>query len=159
MLFAVGSALEPLVGRGWFALLFAASALAGAAFSAAFLDARVASVGASGAIIGLIGGLFALAGRLEPRRRNKLRWRAAALIVPALLPLGSTNASISVDYTAHIGGLAAGALIAVVIGSLWRGGETPPYAKAAGALGAAYFVVAAAAIIPIARAWAALAPY
>ena len=159
VLYAAGRDLERLVGRGWLALLFAAGALCGAAASAVTLfGAEVVSVGASGAIMGLIGALFTLAGRLEPQNRKKLRRRAAQLTVLALLPLGSANSGFAVEYAAHCGGLVAGVLVAALLRSLWRRDEaSPPYAKVAGALGGAYFAAAAAAIVPIARAWASLA--
>ena len=158
VLYAAGRELERYVGRGWLALLFSAGALGGAAASAfMFFGARVVGVGASGAIMGLIGALLTLTGRLEPRDRTRLRWRAAQLVIPALLPLGSAHNVLITDYAAHFGGLVAGVLVAGLLRSLWRRDEaSPPYAKVAGALGGAYFAAAAAAIVPIARAWASL---
>ena len=158
VLYVAGRELERYLGRGWLALLFAAGALGGAAASATTLfGAPVVSVGASGAIMGLIGALFALAGRLEPQGRKRLRQQTAQLIVPALLPLGSANHVFVGDYAPHFGGLVAGVMVALLLRSLWRSDEaSPPYAKVAGALGA-YFAAAATAIIPIARAWASLA--
>ena len=103
VLYVAGRELERHLGRGWLALLFAAGALGGAAASAAALfGAPVVSVGASGAIMGLIGALFALAGRLEPQGRKRLRRQAAQLVVPALLPLGSANHAFAADYAAAL---------------------------------------------------------
>src|SRR5882757_315074 len=57
-LFCVGLRLEPMIGRGWFALIFMVSALGGVAGSLLGNLPDLPSVGASGAISGLIGALF-----------------------------------------------------------------------------------------------------
>ncbi|WP_245316614.1 rhomboid family intramembrane serine protease [Bradyrhizobium manausense] len=57
-LFIVGVRLESLIGRGWFSLIFVASALAGEAGSLLGNGSGTVGVGASGAITGLIAALF-----------------------------------------------------------------------------------------------------
>src|SRR5205085_6137857 len=51
-LFIVGVRLEPLIGRGWFSLIFVASAVAGEAGSLLRNGPGAAGVGASGALTG-----------------------------------------------------------------------------------------------------------
>ena len=65
-LYSLGSFLEPMLGRRRMGLLCAATALAGGAASALFTHAI--SVGASGAVWGLLGATFGLLQRKNPGR-------------------------------------------------------------------------------------------
>ena len=53
-LLLAGWTLEPLIGRAWLLALFVLGALGGSAMSFAWNDPNVVSVGASGAIMGLL---------------------------------------------------------------------------------------------------------
>jgi rhomboid protease GluP len=117
-LFIVGPVVESIWGRGMFVLFYALCAIAGATGSFLFADA---SVGASGAIFGLIG--VVLAGT---RAHHPMLDRRARAIVPQLgmfvvinLVFGfvATGAGGNIDNAAHIGGLIAG---------LWLGFVVPP---------------------------------
>jgi membrane associated rhomboid family serine protease len=114
-LFIVGIRLEPLIGRGWFALIFVASGLAGEAGSLMGNAHGMPGIGASGAITGLIAALFvasfdpeADAGQTISRLKTSLFFG-----VPALLPL-AFGASGNVDYFAHAGGALAGGALALM---------------------------------------------
>src|SRR5271168_650506 len=74
----VGFLLEPIIGRGWFGLIFAASALGGMAGSMIGNPSWVTTVGASGAITGLIAAAFVMSfhGRADAEDAAKLRRRA-----------------------------------------------------------------------------------
>jgi membrane associated rhomboid family serine protease len=56
----VGIRLEPMIGRGWFLLIFVISALGGVAGSLYGNPPGISSVGASGAITGMIGAFFVM---------------------------------------------------------------------------------------------------
>ena len=109
-LFIVGVRLEPLIGRGWFSLIFVASALAGEAGSLLGNAPGMPGVGASGAITGLIAALFVASFDPEADVDQTMSRLKTSLFfgVPALLPL-AFGASGNVDYFAHAGGALAGA--------------------------------------------------
>jgi membrane associated rhomboid family serine protease len=106
-LWSLGRFLEPLLGWARFTVLYLSCALGGAAVVTS-LHPDVVSVGASGAIFGLLGALAALAfgggGRLPATTRARLR---KGLWQPILI-----NAAISfmpgIDALSHAGGALAG---------------------------------------------------
>jgi membrane associated rhomboid family serine protease len=151
VLWAAGTALETLVGWRWLGALFTFSALGGAVGSLFFNAPNVVGVGASGGIMGLLGGLFVMSFRLPASERLRPQIRAAQAIVPALLPIVSdAKNGQAIDYAAHGGGLLAGAALAVLLLRLCRKDEaTPPFGPAAATLMLAYFAVAAASLFPI----------
>jgi membrane associated rhomboid family serine protease len=114
-LFIVGVRLESLVGRGWLSLIFVASALAGTAGSLMGNPHGVVSVGASGAITGLIAALFVASFDPEADASQTISRLKTSLFfgVPALLPL-AFGASGNVDYFAHAGGALAGGALAIM---------------------------------------------
>lgn len=113
-LFIVGVRLEPLIGRGWFSLIFVASALVGEAGSLLGNAHGTVSVGASGAITGLIAALFVASFEPDADANQTISRLKTSLFfgVPALLPL-AFGASGNVDYFAHGGGALAGAALAI----------------------------------------------
>jgi hypothetical protein len=123
----VGFRLEPLIGRGWLALIFAASALGGVAGSMIGNDPTTTTVGASGAITGLVAaGLFmSFHERADAEDGYKMRRRALFLLVPALLPL-FLGVRDHVDYHAHLGGALVGAVIALGLIVTWNGDSFRP---------------------------------
>lgn len=126
-LFFVGKALEPLIGRGWFAAVFAASALGGVVGSLIGNPHGIPTVGASGAITGLIGALFAVSfsHRAEPQEQAAMRKTALFFGVPALLPL-AFGAHGNTDYFAHAGGALAGAAVGFGLCIGWAGDSLRP---------------------------------
>ncbi|OAF15841.1 rhomboid family intramembrane serine protease [Bradyrhizobium neotropicale] len=114
-LFIVGVRLEPLIGRGWFSLIFVASALVGEAGSLLGNAPGVPGVGASGAITGLIAALFVASFDPEADADQTMSRLKTSLFfgVPALLPL-AFGASGNVDYFAHAGGALAGGALAIM---------------------------------------------
>jgi rhomboid protease GluP len=113
-LFIVGVRLESLIGRGWFSLIFVASALAGEAGSLLGNGPGTVGVGASGAITGLIAALFVSSFEPEADADQTISRLKTSLFfgVPALLPL-AFGASGNVNYYAHGGGALAGAALAI----------------------------------------------
>lgn len=115
-LFIVGVRLEGLIGRGWFSLIFVASAVAGEAGSLLGNGPAVAAgVGASGAITGLIAALFVASFDPEADADQTISRLKTSLFfgVPALLPL-AFGASGNVNYFAHAGGALAGGALAIM---------------------------------------------
>lgn len=117
-LFIVGPVVESIWGRRMFLLFYLLCAIGGSTGSFLFSDA---SVGASGAIFGLVGVILA-----GTRSHHPLLDRRARSIVPQLgmfvvinLAFGfvSTVGGFNIDNAAHIGGLIAG---------LWLGFVVPP---------------------------------
>jgi membrane associated rhomboid family serine protease len=112
-LWFVGSAVEQALGRGRFILIYFVSALAGSA-GALVLTPTEFTVGASGALFGLLGAALVL----ERQRNFVLGGSALALIVINLI-LSFTLSNISVG--GHIGGLIGGILCTLVLSKFGRG--------------------------------------
>lgn len=116
-LYAVGRALEPLLGRARFFALYLISALGGSigVLGWALIDTstvNTVTVGASGAIFGLFGAVFVL------QRAAGIDARAIAGLLAVNLLYGFIVSGIS--WQAHIGGLIAGMLCAWVLLLLGR---------------------------------------
>ncbi len=123
----VGWRLEPIIGRGWFLLIFVVSAIGGEVGSLYGNDPGMASVGASGAITGLIGALFVMSFNPYADADQQARMRRTALRfgVPALLPL-AWGASDGTDYFGHAGGALAGGAVGVAICMVWAHDSVRP---------------------------------
>jgi membrane associated rhomboid family serine protease len=107
-LYFVGSILEQLIGRWRFLMLYLVSGLAGSA-GALILSPLKPTVGASGAIFGVLGGLFIL----ERRGDIATGGQIAALIVINLVITVAFSSSISVG--GHVGGLVAGMVLMLLL--------------------------------------------
>jgi membrane associated rhomboid family serine protease len=103
-LYFVGSIMEQVIGRWRFLLLYLASGLAGSA-GALVWSPLTPTVGASGAIFGVLGGLFTL----ERRRHIATGGQVAGLIVLNIVITFAFSSSISVG--GHIGGLIGGMIL------------------------------------------------
>ncbi len=119
-----GFYLERTIGRGWLAAIFFVSALGGAAGSMAYID--MPSVGASGAIMGLIAAMLAISFHDAVSSRIAWRMRRYALftMVPALLPSASGH---GVDVGAHFGGAMAGMFLGFAVLMSWEDEADHPY--------------------------------
>jgi membrane associated rhomboid family serine protease len=107
LLYVLGLMLEPALGRLRFTLIYFTALLAGS--FGALLATSEPSLGASGAVFGLMG---AAAVELRARRMSVMESGIGGLIVINLV-LSFTLAHISVG--AHIGGLIGGALAALAL--------------------------------------------
>ena len=124
-LHVLGGVTERLFGARSFAVLYLASALGGSVASLGFTlaaDPMLPTVGASGAIFGLMGGLlgFALSrrGSVPPQLYRSLT-RDSLFFIGLNVMIGFSISFI--DNAAHLGGLAAG-----LIGGLLLSRELPP---------------------------------
>jgi membrane associated rhomboid family serine protease len=108
-LYILGTLLEPGVGTGRFAVIYAVSLLGGAG-GALLLDPNEVTVGASGAIFGLMAATFLIA------RQRGLEDLASQVGFYVVLNLAFTFSVPGISVGGHIGGLIAGGLAALVIG-------------------------------------------
>lgn len=104
--FAFGPTLERILGHWRYTVLFLLSALGGSVASYVFSDVRTLSVGASGAIFGLMAALV-VAGR-------RLRYDITQVLVLIVINVAIGFFSAGTDWRAHLGGLATGAAVAAV---------------------------------------------
>jgi membrane associated rhomboid family serine protease len=111
-LYFAGSILEQVIGRWRFALLYLVSGLAGSA-GALYLSPNSLTVGASGAIFGILGGLLVL----ERSGTIATGGQVLGLIV---LNLVLTFAISGISIGGHIGGLIAGILVMLAFTRLRR---------------------------------------
>jgi membrane associated rhomboid family serine protease len=99
-LWILGGVLEPLLGRWRFVAVYLISAVAGAVASYAFGSPLVVSVGASGAVFGLLGAIL-----VSLRRLNR---DVSGVVVLLVINLGIGFVVPNIDWRAHLGGLLAG---------------------------------------------------
>ncbi len=105
----LGQLLEPALGAARFAALYFASLLAGS-FGALLLSDRLAeTVGASGAVFGLLGAAFVI---MRQRGMDPMQTFVGPILI---LNLIITFAFPGISIGGHLGGLAGGMLCAVVI--------------------------------------------
>ena len=114
--FLFGPPLEAALGRVRFASLYLISALGGSALSYAFNRPDGASLGASGAVFGLLGAFLVV------NRRMGRDTSGIMVLLGINLVFGFVVAGI--DWRAHIGGLIAGALCALGLAYAPKGQRT-----------------------------------
>ena len=112
VLWYVGAPVEQAIGRGRFLALYIVSGLAGSA-GAIILDPHAVTVGASGAIFGILGAALVL----EAQRNYVLGGQAAGLIVVNLV---LTFAIPNISIGGHVGGLLGGALSMLALSRFGR---------------------------------------
>jgi membrane associated rhomboid family serine protease len=135
-LYVLGTMLEPAVGRLRFGVIYFVSLLAGS-FGALLLEPTAPTVGASGAIFGLMG-----AAVVVMRNRGVSPWESGLgfwIGLNLLITLTVPNISIG----GHLGGLVAGALVAFVMFDLRDRVRVPDVAALALAVAIGVAVVAA----------------
>jgi membrane associated rhomboid family serine protease len=108
-----GAAVEQVLGRGRYLLLYLVSGLAGSA-GALLLSPESLTVGASGAIFGILGAAFVL----ERQRTYVFGGGALGIIV---LNLAFTLFIPGISIGGHLGGLAGGALGVLALSRFGRG--------------------------------------
>ncbi len=139
-LFFAGAVLENVIGRAWFAAVFAVSAITGSAMSLLINPGSLLSVGASGAIMGLFAAAFAAGYRYpaESLMRRFLVSGSLRVLIPSMIPLFGGLTGEQIDYAAHFGGAVGGVAIGALLVLIWRREELlPPYRKLAWAVAAA----------------------
>ena len=117
-LFILGSLLEPGIGTPRFLAVYFVSLLAGS-FGALLLDPNETTVGASGAIFGLMSAAFIVA------RHRGLEQLASQIGFYVILNLVFTFGWPGISVGGHLGGLIGGGLAALVITSAERRASRP----------------------------------
>lgn len=112
---------EYLYGRRVY-LVYLVGGLAGAIASFLLKDRGPMSVGASGAIYGLIGTVAGFVFRHYRRLPRWHRWKARRIYIP-LLVLATLPSIFYADWFAHIGGLLCGMLLGLIL-PLGKGGRS-----------------------------------
>ena len=107
-LYFLGTIIEPMIGKLRFGLIYAVSLLGGS-FGALLLSPNTPTVGASGAVFGLMGAaILAMRARgIDPMQ--------SGLGVTLLLNLGITFLIPGISKGGHVGGLVAGAIVGYVL--------------------------------------------
>jgi membrane associated rhomboid family serine protease len=107
-LYILGGLLEPAIGRLRFALVYFVSLLAGS-FGALLLQPTGVTVGASGAIFGLMGAAFLVMRHrgIDPMESGLGLWIGLNLLITFTIP--------NISIGGHLGGLAGGAIVALLL--------------------------------------------
>lgn len=119
VLFYAGWILESRIGRDWLLAIYGLGGVFGGMMSVQMNAENVFSVGASGAIMALLGALAMLS--LHPFARKIKRGIHSITIriaIPALLP-GVSQGTLTVDYAAHFGGFICGTASAAIMLTCW----------------------------------------
>ena len=114
-LYVIGTQLESFLGKTKFLIVYLFSGLTGSLFSVIFTNG--ASVGASGAIFGLLGSLVYFGYHYRVYLGNVIKSQIIPLII---LNLGIGFMFSGIDNFAHIGGLIGGSLITVGLGVKYK---------------------------------------
>jgi membrane associated rhomboid family serine protease len=117
VLYVLGSLLEPAIGTARMLAIYFVSLLAGA-FGALLFDPDTLTVGASGAIYGLLGAAIVVA------RRRGIEQLASQLALWLVINLVLTFSIPQISMGGHLGGLAGGVLAALAVSAGERGGRS-----------------------------------
>jgi membrane associated rhomboid family serine protease len=112
ILWVLGSQLESILGKRKFIVIYFVSLIGGSVASFLFSPFGTYSIGASGAIFGLMGAMLVVG------RKKRLDISQVAVLVILNVVIGFVLSGI--DWRAHLGGLAAGSLIAwILLNATW----------------------------------------
>ena len=122
LLYFAGEIAERHLGHGKFACLYLAAGLGGNLLSMAYewFTGFYSSVGASGAVFGILGMLLALV-LLNHGRLEQITLRRIVLMIG--LSVYSGASSTEINNMAHVGGLLTGFLLTLMVESLLKGKE------------------------------------
>ncbi len=115
-LWIIGSQVETYIGKFKFLVIYILSAIMGSLFSLIFLGTGI-SIGASGAIFGLMGSLLYFGYHYRLYLSNALKSQIIPIIILNLI-LGFMVSGI--DNAAHIGGLIGGYLATMIVGIKYK---------------------------------------
>ena len=132
-LFVIGTQLESFLGKFKFIFVYIVSAMCGSLMSIVF--SSTVSVGASGAIFGLLGSLMYFGYNYRVYLGNVLKTQIVPLLI---LNLGLGFFVGGVDNAAHIGGLIGGILATIAVGLKYK---TSNFERINGAIILAIYIV------------------
>lgn len=147
-LWQAGKQLNRLHGNSQFLLIYLASALAGSALSLHFSAQQSVSVGASGAVFGVLGALLVAMHQHRgqiPGITSKNVMTSQGVFLAYALVQGFTQQGI--DNAAHVGGLVAGCVLAWVLTEKIADVATPARRLSTAAIGVLLSAAAVAALV------------
>lgn len=115
LLFIIGNEVEKVIGKGKYLLIYILAGIGGNIFSILHeiqVDEYVISVGASGAVFGILGAMLWVAIRNKGQIGN-ITIRGIIVVICISLYVGITSTGI--NNFAHIGGLAVGGIFGVFL--------------------------------------------
>lgn len=112
-LYILGPIVERYYGKSRFLLIYIVSGILGSIFSCIFMSSNSFSIGASGAIFGLLGSIAYFTYYYRATLQGFLR---SQIIPVILINLGLGLFISSIDLSAHIGGLIGGILTSMALG-------------------------------------------
>jgi rhomboid protease GluP len=154
-LILAGYYLEPLIGRRWFAGVYVLGSMGGALGSITLNAPDTVTVGASGAIMGLLGAtlICSYADVAGEKHARRMRWIAIRLLVPSLIPIATAGGP-QVDYSAHLGGALAGGLAGFALQIFWpEESDRPSHASVAMGLAASGAVASLLSLFLVAQSY------
>jgi Uncharacterized membrane protein (homolog of Drosophila rhomboid) len=159
-LFLAGTMLENFVGRRWFFALFIIGGVCGSLMSLALNPDLGVSVGASGAIMGLLAAAYVCSFRYQSGvMRTQIQMTTLQVLIPSLLPLAVSRTGQHVDFAAHLGGALSGALVGLIMLKTWSPTKArPPFLPVATALCVAGALAFALSFVPLIRNYRAYTP-
>ena len=120
-LYILGPQLESFFGKTKFIIIYIVSGVIGNLLSLAFLQDGVVSVGASGAIFGLLGSLLYFGYHYRVYLSGVIKSQIIPLII---LNLGIGFIASGINNFAHIGGLIGGILISMAVGVKYKSNKS-----------------------------------
>jgi membrane associated rhomboid family serine protease len=115
-LLIAGKIMENLTGRFWFLAIFFITGLGGSGLSMALNPSKMMTVGASGAIMGLMATGYVISFQLRKgKNRKRLQIYLFQVLVLNLLPFLNYHSDQHVDIAAHLGGALTGAAIGLLL--------------------------------------------
>lgn len=120
-LYVIGPQLESFFGKTKFVIIYIVSGVVGNLLSLSFLQDNIVSVGASGAIFGLLGSLLYFGYHYRVYLSSVIKSQIIPLI---LLNLGIGFVASGINNFAHIGGLIGGILISMAVGVKYKSNKS-----------------------------------
>ncbi|MFD7631669.1 rhomboid family intramembrane serine protease [Streptomyces sp. NPDC059851] len=118
-LWVIGGPLEAALGRVRYLAVYVLSGLGASAFVYLLTEPNTPTLGASGAVFGLLGATVVLARRLRYEMRPVLTM-VVLMLVLTFVPFGG---HLSVSWQAHVGGLLTGLLLGLAMLAPGTGGK------------------------------------
>ncbi|MBI5495972.1 MAG: rhomboid family intramembrane serine protease [Deltaproteobacteria bacterium] len=140
VLWTLGRSLERILGAPKFIILYGLSGLAGSLISAYRLEPGGLSVGASGALWGLLAAEALLVSLANSPLPPVMRAAARQSVVTNLVLNVMNSFRAHVDWAAHLGGGVAGALVTLLLLRI-KGERAPSWLRGTASVLAAFYVV------------------
>jgi rhomboid protease GluP len=122
-----GYLLESMLGRAWFISLFFVGAIGGSLMGLLVNPSNIVSVGASGAVMGLLAAALVATVRFPPgATRTQIQGQILQFLIPSLIPLATHRQVGHIDFAAHFGGAIVGVVAGYLLTRIWPRTEEQP---------------------------------